>query len=281
MAGAASARAGGARVVKGRVTLADGTHLAYEVRNPDAPRRILLLHALAMSGWFWSRLAEHLPADTAILTYDARGHGRSDKPAGPYTVELFADDMAALLDHAGWDRAVVGGASMGGSVSLAFAARHASRLAGLGLIDTTAWYGEDAPSVWSGRAQKAAEGGMAALVGFQRDRWFSETFRERNGDIVEEAVEVFLANDVKCYGETCRMLGNFDMRGTLPGIACPVSIIVGAEDYATPVAMAQAMHEEIPGSTLGIIPGVRHFTPIEAPETVASELTALLERAGK
>ena len=78
-------------------------------------------------------MAERLAKDTAVVTFDCRGHGASDKPAGPYTVEQFADDIADMLDQLGWDKALVAGASMGGMVALAFAARlsgaHARRSA--------------------------------------------------------------------------------------------------------------------------------------------------------
>jgi 3-oxoadipate enol-lactonase len=76
------------------------------------------------------------------------------------------------------------------------------------------------------------------------------------------------------------MLGAFDGRNLIEGLRMPTSIVVGEEDYATPRAMAEAMHGSIAGSTLTVIPGVRHLTPIECPELIAGELGRLLDRAG-
>lgn len=254
----------------------DGTPIAYrQWGDPAAPNRLALIHALAMDGGFWEPVAQAMGASWQVLAVDCRGHGASGKPAGPYSVDLFADDLAAALDHAGWDKAAVAGASMGGCVALAFAARHPGRLTGLGLIDTTAWYGADAESAWEERGQKAVAGGMAALVGFQKSRWFSDAFRAARPEVVDAAVATFTANEVTAYLETCRMLGRADLRAALPGIAVPVQILVGAEDYATPIAMAEALQGAIPGAGLTVLPGVRHFTPLEVPGAIAARLETL------
>jgi 3-oxoadipate enol-lactonase len=254
----------------------DGTRLAYEVRQGGDPaRRVVLIHSLAMDRDFWRPVVGHL--DAAVLLYDCRGHGASDKPAGPYSVELFARDLADLLDHVGWPSALVAGASMGGCIALAFATAYPARTRALGLIDTTAWYGPDAPAQWAERADKAAQSGLAALVGFQTTRWFGDDFRATHADLVKHSVDVFLRNDVKAYVETCRMLGRADLRAALPRLAMPAAMIVGEEDYATPVAMAEVLHRGIAGSTLMVLRGARHLTPLEAPETIAAELDRLLQ----
>src|SRR4051794_37606319 len=182
---------------------------------------------------FWAPVADLLAAKASVLTYDCRGHGASDKPKGPYTVELFANDLADLLDHVGWTSALVAGASMGGCISLAFAAAYPQRTAALGLVDTTAWYGADAPKAWAERASKALETGLESLVEFQTTRWFGDAFRAANPGIVKESVDIFLRNDVPAYAETCRMLGAADLRAALPGFKMPTAIVVGEEDYAT------------------------------------------------
>jgi len=257
----------------------DGTKLVYRKwGRPDSAHRVVLIHSLAMDGAFWQPVAASLTEKAEVLALDCRGHGASDKPAGPYAVELFADDVACVMDAAGWPSAVIAGASMGGCIALAFVGRYPERADGLGLIDTTAWYGADAPGAWAGRAQKALDGGMAALADFQKTRWFSDGFREKNPEIVESAIEVFLANNVDAYAATCRMLGACDMRALLPSFRFPVAIMVGEEDYATPVAMAEQMHGAIPGSTLKVIAAARHFTPLEVPDIIAGELAALLGR---
>jgi 3-oxoadipate enol-lactonase len=265
---------------EGEASVRDGTRLAYSLYEcgPAAPR-IALVHSLAMDREFWRPVAERLAPAASVLIYDCRGHGRSDKPSGPYTVELFADDLADLLDHVGWQTSAVAGASMGGCIALAFGVAYPARTRGLGLVDTTAWYGPDAPKAWAERAEKARNQGMAALLGFQTTRWFGDAFRERHPEVVQACVDKFLANDVPAYIETCRMLGACNKTASLGAVRAPTAVVVGDEDYATPVAMAETLHKGIAGSTLTVLKGARHLTPLEVPERVAAELRALLDTA--
>src|SRR5271163_2057306 len=259
-----------------RVKVRDGAQLAYEVRGrvKDAPP-VVLIHSLAMDHTFWNAVTPALTETTAVLVYDCRGHGRSDKTDGPYRVEGFADDLADLLDHVGWRSAVVAGASMGGCITLAFAAAYPQRAAGLGLFDTTAWY--DAPDKWEQRARTAETEGLDALLEFQTTRWFTDAFRASRKDVLDTSVAVFLANAAQSYAETCRMLGACNMTAALPRLKMPVRIAVGDEDYATPVAMSQTLHRAIAGSTMTVIKNARHLTPLECPQEIAAELKRLVE----
>lgn len=266
-------------LIRSHARMRDGTNLSYSVTANHVKPRIALIHSLAMDSDFWGPVVARLGGSVEILTYDCRGHGASDKPAGPYTIDLFADDLSDLLDTVGWKTAMVAGASMGGSVALGFAIRYPLRVSALGLFDTTAWYGPDAPSSWEQRAAKAKTEGLSGLVDFQKTRWFGDAFRERNTDIVNASVATFLRNDVAAYAETCRMLGNFDLRSSLGQIAVPTAIAVGEEDYATPPAMAEDLHAGIKNSTLTVIKSGRHLTPLEKPDEIAAQLTTLLKQS--
>ncbi|WP_324764084.1 alpha/beta fold hydrolase (plasmid) [Sinorhizobium meliloti] len=262
-------------------TTRDGTRLSYRLVKGSGQGRIALVHSLAMDKTFWEPTVAALEGFADALLFDCRGHGASDKPSGPYSVELFANDVADLLDYVGWKSAVLAGASMGGCVALAFAAIYPERVEALGLFDTTAWYGEDAPKAWTERADKALAGGMAALVGFQKTRWFSDSFRGANPDVVEKAVGVFLENDLSAYAATCAMLGNADIRAALPHFDFPCRVAVGTEDYATPPDMARYMAENIPGAGFFIMEGVRHFAPLEVPSTIAAHLKELIKAGSR
>lgn len=254
----------------------DGAEIAYRILPGRGGGRIALTHSLAMDHRFWERTAALLGEAGEVLVWDCRGHGRSTKSPGPYTGEQFADDLASVLDAARWQTCAVAGASMGGCVTLAFAAAYPERVTGIGLVDTTAWYGADAPEKWEERAEKARTSGLETLVGFQKSRWFGGEFAAAHPEIVEDCVQIFLANDLDAYVETCRMLGRFDKRDALPAFRAPTRIVVGSEDYATPRPMAEAMHAAIAGSTLKVLPGAAHLTPIECPEIVADELRQIM-----
>lgn len=264
-----------------RIKSDDGCTLAVHMLREGEPGRapLLLVHALAMDGMMWMDVARALPAGTAVYGVDCRGHGLSDKPAGPYTTARFARDLAMIAGAINAKKVHMAGWSMGGTVALAFAGQFPERLASLTVIDSTACYGADAPPAWEARAQKAVEGGMAALMQFQLDRWFTAGFLQSDPAKVENAVATFNRNSVPAYVETCRMLGSADERAALGKYTGPCEVVVGEEDYATPPAMAREVAGLIQGAQLTVLPKVKHFTPIEVPETIAGHIAAAMARA--
>lgn len=259
---------------------ADGAAIHWRRYAADRPHgRVLLIHALAMDAANWDGVAAALPADLDVIALDCRGHGASQAGLGDFTLAQFADDAAAVMDAAGWTSAVIVGCSMGGCVAQALAARHPARAAGLVLVDTTAWYGPDGAAAWAARADKAQAEGLASLLEFQRSRWFSGGFLKAHPDRVAAVEAVFLANDLSAYRRTCAMLGTADLRASTAALDLPAAIIVGAEDYATPPAAARALADAIPGATLDILEGARHFTPIERPEAIAAAISRIAAAA--
>jgi 3-oxoadipate enol-lactonase len=264
--------------IEAKARARDGCQLFYRVHPQPSTPRLVLIHSLALDTSVWDAVVQELAGEFEILVYDCRGHGRSDRCSGPYTTRQFADDLAAILDHAQWSAASVAGCSMGGCVTQAFAAAYPQRAQALGLIDTTAWYGPTAAADWSQRAAKAAESGFPGMIAFQVTRWFSDNFLAAHPEVVDTTSRVFLANDLACYQASCAMMGDLDLRAALPSFRMPVSIVVGEEDYATPLAMSQALHEAVRGSTLHVIQGGRHITPVQCPQEIAAHLRELVGR---
>lgn len=284
--------------VEGQAETRDGVTLSYTLHpaHPSVPEaaavagtdagpasgatpRIVLVHSLALDRSLWSGVVAALDGRADLLTYDCRGHGRSGKPQGPYTTEQFADDLADLLDHVGWSRTAVAGCSMGGCVAQHFAARHRDRTRAALFVDTTAWYGPTAAQDWAARADAAERKGLAALVPFQLTRWFGDAFRQAEPGLMDHLTDVFTANDLQAYRATCAMLGAADLRASAPLLAHPAAVLVGADDAATPPAMARDLAERIGDGAAVVVPGTRHLTPLENPRVVADALLALLDRA--
>jgi 3-oxoadipate enol-lactonase len=266
------------KVSQGFARVRDGTAIGYSLHgDPAASCCVVLVHSLAMDRHFWQPVASRLARRALVLAYDCRGHGASGLGERRYSVEQFADDLADLMKELKLGKALVAGASMGGCVALAFCQRHEEQVASLGLVDTTAWYGAQAPAQWEERAQKALQGGLRALVDFQVTRWFSDDFRAAQPEAVAASVATFLRNDPQAYAASCRMLGAADLRPALARIRVPAAIVVGEQDYATPVGMAESLHSNIKGSTLTVLHNARHLTPLEKPGEVAAELEKLIQ----
>jgi 3-oxoadipate enol-lactonase len=268
----------------GKAIAPDGISIAYTLHaaeargEPGARRRIVLIHSLALDRSFWDGVVPLLTAHADVLTYDCRGHGKSSRVKMKYTPELFAGDLACLLDHVSWPRAVIAGCSMGGCVAQAFAGVLPERVEGLAIIDSTAWYGPSAPQDWRERAATAATKGLAALSAFQATRWVSDAFLKAHPDVISAHMDVFLANDVECYRATCEMLGDADLRQYQPALRMPTSVIVGEQDYATPVAMSEQIKQAVPQAALSVLANVRHLTPIECPDVIADKILTLVKQ---
>src|SRR5439155_4644207 len=139
----------------------DGVRLHYDLHGGPGDRPPLLLsHGFSASGRMWDLNVAALAGDREVLTWDLRGHARSDAPDDPaaYGVEQSVGDMVALLDVLGTTRVVLGGMSLGGYLSLVFHARHPDHVAALVLVDTGPGFRSDASrEQWNGFAERTAQ----------------------------------------------------------------------------------------------------------------------------
>jgi 3-oxoadipate enol-lactonase len=243
---------------------------------------VVLLHPLAQAGEFWRPLVDELSADFRVLAPDARGHGDSVWDGEPFTVEDMAADVAQLIEHVGGPAAVLG-MSMGGCAAIALAVRRPELVSGLVLADTTADYGPGKEEAWAERADNAVSKPRDKQLGFQHDRWFSPGFLEANPDEVNRVSQIFLATDSHAHAAASRALGAYDDQSHLDQITVPTLVLVGDEDYATPPAMAEALHTGIPGSELEVLPETRHLSLIQNREIwprVVAHLRNATDREG-
>jgi 3-oxoadipate enol-lactonase len=254
---------------------APGGAIAVRRTGHEGPP-VLLLHPLALAGAFWDPLAMALASRATVLAWDARGHGASPWDGRPFTIEDMADDAAALIESVADGRPVaVVGMSMGGCTAIALAQRHPHLVDRLVLADTTACYGPDREKAWEERAQNAQEKPRAEQVPFQVTRWFSDRFREEQPAAVQRVVDVFLETDSAAHAAASRAMGAFDGTEGLATIAADTLVVVGAEDYATPPAMAALLVDRIPGARLEVLDSARHLSLLERPDywpTIARHL---------
>jgi 3-oxoadipate enol-lactonase len=256
----------------------NGITLAYDVEG--AGPWLALCHSLGMVRQMWFQQVPAFSSRYRVLTYDARGHGESTKAPAPYSFDLLADDLYALLQSQGVTSLALIGLSLGGNTAQAFAAAHPEMVKALVLSDTTAWYGPDAPKNWEARAKDVQEKGMAGITDFQVTRWFTEPFVAEHPEIAQQFSQWLVANDPDAYIATQRALGDGDLREAVKRITCPTLIVVGETDYATPPAMAEDLHQRIAGSETMILDRARHLSPVEAADRFNAAVLAFFERVG-
>jgi 3-oxoadipate enol-lactonase len=252
--------------------------LAFEDSGAGLP--VVLLHAFPLDASMWQPQLVALMHTCRCIAPDMRGFGSSPVQE-PYSMDQYADDVAALLDLMQIDRAVICGLSMGGYIALAFWRRHRARARGLVLADTRA--GADAPE---GRAKRdemiqlVKHSGVAALAERQITGLVGTSTREHHPEIGEDVRGLMLGASVPgVIGALEAMRDRPDSTPLLATIDVPTLIVVGEEDVVTPVAEARAMHAAVRDSRLEIIERAGHLSNLERPSafnTVLSEFVGRL-----
>jgi 3-oxoadipate enol-lactonase len=252
--------------------------LSYEITGTGP--WLVLAHSLGMRGEQWYQQVPVFAQQYRVLTYDARGHGNSEKPQGPYSFELLAEDLYQLLQAEGIEQTAAVGLSLGGNTVQALAAAHPDLVQALVLSDTTAWYGPQGQQNWEARAREVEEKGMAGIRDFQLTRWFTDPFRASHPELLERFAGWLTANDPAAFMASQRALGAGDLRDAVGAITCPTLIVVGEEDYATPPEMAQELRDRIPRSELVVFSSARHFSPVEQADLFNGTVLEFLARVG-
>jgi 3-oxoadipate enol-lactonase len=259
-----------------RVTVDDGTELYWEESGEGAP--LLLIQGLGWSAEMWYSLVPELDSDFRVIRYDGRGIGRSQVPAGPYSIELMADDAAAVLRAAGVDRAHVLGVSLGGIVAQEVALRHPDLVQSLVLGCThpggaeTIWPDPEVLEVLKSRASMPFDEAVRAAV---RYAYAADV----DPGVVEEDMRRRLGLPTSPDGYQSQLMAGLGFQGTLPrlkGLAIPALVFTGDTDQMVPPQNSVNLVEAIPNAYLVTIAGAGHVVFTEQPSAVGHAVRTFL-----
>jgi 3-oxoadipate enol-lactonase len=249
----------------------------YEMSGKKGAPTVVLSHSLAASMGMWDPQIELLRASFNVLRYDMRGHGQSEASQGEYSLDLLASDVIGLMDALKLDQVHFVGLSIGGMIGQCLALNYAERLISLTLCDTAAVMPKEGHALFEERMEKVRQHGMAALGQETLTRWFTAPYLEKKPAIVDRIFNQILDTTAAGFIGCGRAILNFDYSGQLAKIKLPTLIIVGADDPGTPVAAAEAIHKQIAGSKLIILPSAAHLSNIEQADGFNKALMAFLK----
>jgi 3-oxoadipate enol-lactonase len=257
-----------------------GVNLAVEVRG-EGPA-LLLVHGYPLDRTMWRAQVEGLEGYQRIAP-DLRGMGQSDAPDLGYGMNIYAADLAALLDALGIDEVVLCGLSMGGYIAFEFLRHWRPRVRGLVLMDTRA----DADSAENRRGRDSAaatarDGGAEAIAEALMPKLLAPSTLNEHPETVERVRQMIVSTPVAgIVGALAAMRDRPDSEALLPTLGdIPTLVMVGDADTATPPDRARAMAKAIPGARLSIIPGAGHLPPLEQPGEVTQQLREFLGSIG-
>jgi 3-oxoadipate enol-lactonase len=253
----------------------DGIQIVYT--DVGAGPAVVLVHGYPFNRTLWNEQVAALSDRYRVIAPDMRGFGESDASSAA-TMNRMAADVASLMDALGIARAVVGGLSMGGYVTLAFQRHHPERVRALVLADTRPQADtEEGKQTRVQQAEKALSEGMAGIADAMLPKLLTPETVSKRPEVVKRIRDMMLRT--KPQGAAAALLGmaqRDDQTELLSGITLPTLIIVGREDAITPVKDSEMMHSAISGSRLVVLEGAGHVSNIEQTAAFNEELSKFL-----
>ncbi|MGG5808122.1 alpha/beta fold hydrolase [Falsiroseomonas sp. CW058] len=228
---------------------------------------VLMLHSIGTSLHLFDPQAAALSKHRRVIRMDLRGHGMSGVTEGPYSMALHARDALALLDSLGVRQAHVVGLSIGGRIAMQMAAMAPDRVASLVLMDTALEF--PPPEAWQERIEAVLRHGSGVLADVVMPRWVVDP-STASAKGLRQMLE---RTDRHGYAGAAAALRDARAAEVEGRIACPTTVVVGDRDIATPVAMAEAVRDAVPGARLVVLREAAHLPTLEKP----AEVTAVLE----
>jgi 3-oxoadipate enol-lactonase len=261
-------------------TLINDISVNYIEHGSSQGLPVVFIHGFPFSHKMWEPQMLELSNDIHAIAYDVRGHGSSIVGDGQFTIELFVDDLIALLNHLGIEKAVLCGLSMGGYIALRALERHPNRIKGLVLCDTKSESDSNEEKIKRTSSIKAVKSaGVSAFAeDFVKSVFWTKTF-EKNPGAIEFIKELIRVNStLGICGTLLALASRTDTTQSLSSINVPTCIIVGEYDLRTPPSCAREMHTAIAGSELHILSNAGHISNLENTKDFNENLIAFLKK---
>jgi pimeloyl-ACP methyl ester carboxylesterase len=253
--------------------------LYYEIHGAGQP--LVLISGLGYPLWQWHKMVPFLAEHFQVITFDNRGVGQSDRPAGPYTAQMLAADTAGLLDALGIEKAIVAGHSMGGFIAQAMALDFPQKVSKL-ILCSTNFGGPHHVPVTPEAMKVLTDVTSDALTRLKNGLAVSTApgWSEKNPEMIDEWVKWRVVNPIDPAPYQAQMAIGFGLmpeaaafEDKLPRLNVPTLILFGAHDKVVPPANASLLAEKIAGSKVLIFPDAGHFFPIEIAEAASRTIT--------
>lgn len=253
----------------------NGIGLYYEITGQGPP--LLFIHGLGSSSQDWEEQMSFFSNDYNVITVDVRGHGKSDKPEGPYSIQLFAEDIAAFVQTLDVAPVHIVGISMGGMIAFQLAVSCPELLKSMTIVNSG--------------PEMSAHSFKDRIQIFQRLIIFRLFSMRKIGEVIggrlfpgedqhelrSMMIERWAKNDKKAYMNSFKALLGWSVAEHIGEINCPTLVITADKDY-TPVSSKEAYVSQMFNAQLVIIRDSRHATPLDQTEEFNNTLAAFLSK---
>lgn len=233
---------------------------------------VLLIHGVGADLHSWDRVAGILAENFRVIRADLRGHGRSHRIRGGFSLEQFAWDNLAVLDQLGVEAANVVGFSLGGLVAQSLCLQAPQRVSKMILVSAVGNRTAAEKERVLARLETLRTQGIRAVTEAAKARWFTEEFKRDHPEKIDRRIEQLIANDPESYNEAYRILAESDLGSRLSEVTCPTFLMTGELDEGSNPRMSISMHGSIAGSQVEILPGLKHNLLLEVPDLIADRI---------
>jgi 3-oxoadipate enol-lactonase len=245
------------------IKTSDGIAIHYQIDGREDGPPLVISNSLGINLNMWEWQMAEAARTFRVVRYDQRGHGGSEAPEGPYTMERLGRDVVDLLDGLDIRRTAFLGLSMGGMTGMWLAANEPGRFTRMALCNTSAFFPDK--SVWDQRMELVRGGGMQAVKQATIERWFTSAFREKNPQDVEKVAGMIEICKPEGYLGCCAAIREMDLREDVKRIDMPCLIVIGRHDPATVPAFGELIASTIPGAQSKVL-DTAHLSNVEDPE---------------
>jgi pimeloyl-ACP methyl ester carboxylesterase len=254
---------------------ANGIKIHYEMHGKGSP--LVLIAGLGYPAWQWQHMIPYLSRWLRVIAFDNRGVGETDKPAGPYTARLLADDTAALMDALNIESAAIMGHSMGGFIAQELALSHPERVSKL-ILSSTNFGGPHHVPVTPEAMAVLSDMTSDPITRFKNGLVVSTApgFTEQHPEIIQEWLDWRIAHPIDLAGYQAQMAIGLGLiseaasfENKLPNISAPTLILFGVYDKVVPPANAELLASKIPHSHVVLLDNAGHFFPMEVPQAAS------------
>ncbi len=252
----------------------NGIETNYEIHGKEGAPWLTFSHSLACTLRMWEPQVAEFKDRWHILVYDTRGHGASEAPQGPYTLDMLAEDLKQLLEHLDIETTHYVGLSMGGMIGQTLVLKQPNLFDRVVLADTGHAQTPETRKQWEERIRTAETKGMQPLVQGTLERWFTEPFRNSQPEVVKRIADLIQGTPVPGYVGCCQAIANLTTTARLKDIQRPVLAITGEQDAAAPGT--RYIGEHVPGAKTVVIPQAAHIANLEQPEAFNRALREFL-----
>ncbi|MDF0709224.1 3-oxoadipate enol-lactonase [Flagellimonas okinawensis] len=248
-------------------------HFHYE---DNGHKEVLIFsNSLGCNLSMWSEQIAYLKNHVNLLTYDTRGHGKSEVTPGEYTTELLGKDVLALADRLHIEKFSFCGLSMGGLIGQWLGIHAGNRLNRLILANTAAKIGTE--TGWNDRIAFVKKNGMDSLAEGSKERWFTNEFRSSHPDIVQDLANQIIHIDVNGYMGNCAAVRDADFREDLNQIVSKTLIISGNKDEVTTVEHGKFLEKGIPNAT-HVQVRAAHLSNVEKAQEFSEQVLQFIQK---